>query len=152
MYKNKRCWNQSSVCFCCTSSGLILDLKRSDGSFPQASCNWVWSKVEKPSVTYFSLKWGVGARGLKWRRERVLIRSLALIWVYKTARGSCVGRIFVVSVKLKQAQNSDRIHTILTLWIVTLSTASWRTREPWRVGTRFDSSRDSGFRTAPEKN
>ena len=38
VHKNKRCWNQSSVCLCCPVSGLIPDLKRSDGSFPQASC------------------------------------------------------------------------------------------------------------------
>ena len=38
VHKNKRCWNHSSVCLCCPVSGLIPDLKRSDGSFPQASC------------------------------------------------------------------------------------------------------------------
>ena len=41
VYKNKRCWNQVQFAFAVPVSGLIPDLKRSDGSFPQASCNWV---------------------------------------------------------------------------------------------------------------
>ena len=71
---NKCCWNQVQFAFAVPVSGLIPDLKRSDGSFPQASCQLSLvspvnrelkrrvpvecsnrSKVEKPSVTLFTV-------------------------------------------------------------------------------------------------